>query len=118
MKPKYRAIFITIVPSPYQRDLFGAIAAREDIELKVYYVEAASPDSPWPKKSLRPFEQVMPGFWLPFSGGARVHVNWALPDFSKADFVVLSTYLSLTGQWLMRARLRRVRWLFWGERLR
>jgi glycosyltransferase involved in cell wall biosynthesis len=113
---RHKALFITIVPSPYQRDLFEALAAREDVDLSVYYMEGASPDSPWPKEPLRQFERIMPGFWLPF-GGARVHVNWGLPDLFKADVVVLSTFTSLTGQWLMHNGLRGKRWLFWGERL-
>jgi glycosyltransferase involved in cell wall biosynthesis len=117
MRRKYRALFITIVPSPYQRDLFGALAAHEDVELSVYYMESQSPDSPWPRSELRPFERIMPGFWVPF-GSARGHINWGLPDISKADFVVLSSLTSMTGQWLMRRRLAGQRWIFWGERLR
>jgi glycosyltransferase involved in cell wall biosynthesis len=116
MKRRHKALFITIVPSPYQRDLFEALAAREDIDLSVYYMEATSPDSPWPDKPLRPFEKIMPGFWVPF-GGARGHMNWGLPDVSELHFVVLSSFTSLTGQWLMRGALRGKRWLFWGERL-
>src|SRR5262249_27727827 len=46
------------------------------------------------------------------------HVNWGLPDLSKPDIVVLSSFASLTGQMLMRNGLRRRSWLFWGERLR
>jgi len=116
MDPKHKVVFVTIVPSPYQRDLFGALAAREDVDLSVYYMEAASPDSPWPESSLRSFEKIMPGFCLSF-GGTRGHVNWRLPDFSQANVVVLSSFTSLTGQWLMRCGLRKKRWLFWGERL-
>jgi glycosyltransferase involved in cell wall biosynthesis len=116
MKPRHKALFITIVPSPYQRDLFGALAAREDVDLRVNYMEAAAPDSPWPEKPLRPFERIMPGIWLPL-GGARGHINWNLPDIDDADIIVLSSFTSLTGQWLMRRGLRRKRWLFWGERL-
>src|SRR5215472_3528405 len=115
MKSPHKAVFITIVPSPYQRDLFGALAAREDVDLKVCYMEAESPDSPWPQKPLRPFERIMPGFWVPV-GQARVHVNWGLPNLADANIVVLSTYATITGQWLMR-KLRGKRWLFWGERL-
>jgi glycosyltransferase involved in cell wall biosynthesis len=117
MRRRHKALFITIVPSPYQRDLFEALAAREDMELKVYYMEAGSPDSPWPERPLRPFERVMPGFWVPF-GRARGHLNWGLPDVSEPHITVLSSFTSLTGQWLMRGALRRKRWLFWGERLR
>ena len=115
--PRFNVVFITIVPSPYQRDLFGAMAERDDLDLKVYYLEAASPDSPWPQKQLRPFEKILPGFWLPFAG-ARWFFNWSLPDFSDADFVVLSSFTSWTGQRLMRRGLGGKRWLFWGERLR
>src|SRR5262245_47619117 len=100
MRPVHKALFITIVPTPYQRDLFGALAAREDVDLSVHYLEGASPDSPWPEKPLRDFERIMPGFWLPF-GDARGHVNWGLPDLSKPDIVVLSSFASLTGQMLM-----------------
>jgi glycosyltransferase involved in cell wall biosynthesis len=114
---KRKVIFVTIVPSPYQRDLFGALAAREEIDLSVYYLESAAPDSPWPEKELRSFERILPGFWVPF-GSVRAHVNWPLPDTSEADFVVLSSFTSLTGQLLMRHALRNRLWLFWGERLR
>ena len=114
---KHKVVFITIVPSPYQRDLFEALAARNDVDLSVYYLEAASPDSPWPEKPLRPFERIMPGFWVPF-GGARGHLNWRLPDVSERHITVVSSFTSLTGQWVMRRALRGRRWLFWGERLR
>jgi glycosyltransferase involved in cell wall biosynthesis len=117
MKKKIKAYFITVVPSPYQRDLFGALAARNDVELSVYYLEASIPSSPWPEAPLRPFERIMRGCRMAF-GEARVHANWPLPDVSQADMVVLSTYSSLTGQWLMRRRLQEKRWLFWGERIR
>jgi glycosyltransferase involved in cell wall biosynthesis len=117
VKLPVKASFITIVPSPYQRDLFGALSARDDIDLSVYYMEAASPDSPWPGVPLRSFERILPGYWASFAG-ARAHVNWPLPDLSQSDFVVLSSYSSLTGQWLMRRSLRGQHWLFWGERMR
>src|SRR3954468_21995698 len=94
---KHKVVFVTILPSPYQRDLFGALAAREEIDLSVYYLEAAAPDSPWPEKELRPFEKILPGFLIPF-GNVRAHLNWALPDLSKVDVVVLSSYSSFTGQ--------------------
>jgi glycosyltransferase involved in cell wall biosynthesis len=114
---RQRVLFVTIVPSPYQRDLFHALASRDDVELSICYMESASPDSPWPKTKLETYERVLPGFWIP-AFGARWHANWALPDVARFDFVVLSSFTSLTGQWLMRLRLTGRRWLFWGERLR
>jgi glycosyltransferase involved in cell wall biosynthesis len=114
---RHKVAFVTIVPSPYQRDLFSALAKRNEIDLNVYYLEPGSPDSPWPAADLASYEHLLPGFWLPL-GPMRVHMNWPLPSFARTDFVVLSSYTSLTGQWLMRAGLRRSRWVFWGERPR
>jgi glycosyltransferase involved in cell wall biosynthesis len=111
-----RVAFICVVPSPYQRDLFAALAARPEIDLHVYYMERAAPDSPWPEKPLAPYEEYLRGFWFGI-GARRVHVNWPLPDFSRYDVVVLNTLMSVTAQYLMRVRLRRQRWVFWGERL-
>jgi glycosyltransferase involved in cell wall biosynthesis len=107
---------VTVVPSPYQRDLFGALAARPEIDLRVHYLEASSPDSPWPAVPLRAFETVLPGFWTG-ARGVRWHVN-RLPDFARRDVVILSSYASLTGQMLMRRHLRTVPWVFWGEQIR
>lgn len=117
MTRRHRVAFVTIVPSPYQRDLFAALSSRDDLDLNVCYMERASPDSPWPEAPLRPFERILPGFWLPFSA-VRVHVNWSLPDLEGFEVVVLSSFTSWTGQWLMRRGLEGRRWLFWGERLR
>jgi len=114
---RHKVAFVTIVPSPYQRDLFSALANRSEIDLNVYYMEPGSPDSPWPASTLEGYEHLLPGFWMPL-GPMRAHVNWQLPNFAEVDFVVLSSYTSLTGQWLMRAGLRRSNWIFWGERPR
>src|ERR1700712_2621378 len=96
MQRKHKVAFVTIVPSPYQRDLFGALAAREEVDVSVYYLESAAPDSPWPNKDLRPFETILPGFCFNV-GRVRAHMNWPIPDLSDADFVVLSTFTSVTG---------------------
>jgi glycosyltransferase involved in cell wall biosynthesis len=104
------------VPSPYQRDLLRALAQRPEVDLRVYYLEAAAPDSPWPQKALEPYETILRGFWFSI-GSARCHVNWPLPQLQGFDVVVMNTLMSLTGQWLMRTALRGKRWFFWGERL-
>ena len=115
--PPLRIAFISVVPSPYQRDLFRALAKRPEITLDVYYLEAASPDSPWPDKPLESHEHILPGFWIG-AGGARLHVNWNLPDVRNRDIVVMNSLISFTAQWLMRFRLKNRPWFFWGERLR
>ncbi|HEV7866745.1 MAG TPA: glycosyltransferase family 4 protein [Chthoniobacteraceae bacterium] len=111
-----RATFVSVVPSPYQRDLFRALSEQPEITLSVCYLEASAPDSPWPEKPLAPYERIMPGFWFPLRG-ARCHLNWRLPSAESADVFVLNTLMSVTAQSLMRVRLRRRRWVFWGEQL-
>lgn len=113
---KWRVLFVSVVPSPYQRDLFRALAERPEIELEVCYLERAAPDSPWPEKPLAPFERVLPGFWVSLRG-ARVHVNANLPDPRQFDVVVLNTLMSVTAQRMLRGSLRGRRWMFWGEKL-
>jgi glycosyltransferase involved in cell wall biosynthesis len=112
----YKVAFVSVVPSPYQRDLFRALAKSASVDLSVHYLEAAAPDSPWPEKPLAEYERILPGFWFPF-GSARIHVNWQLPRFRGFDLVVLNTLMSFTAQVLMRFVLRGKPWLFWGERL-
>jgi glycosyltransferase involved in cell wall biosynthesis len=113
---KRRVAVFSVVPSPYQRDLFAALARRTELDLHVFYLEAASPDSPWPEKPLAPYERVLPGFWVSLRG-ARVHLNWSLPDVRDFDLVVVNTLMSLTAQWLMRGPLRTKPWIFLGEKL-
>lgn len=110
-----RVAIVSVVPSPYQRDLFAALAERSEVELSVFYLEAAAPDSPWPKKPLARYESILRGGWLPI-GSARVHWN-VPPCLDDFDVVVMNTLMSFTGQWLMRTALRGRRWIFWGERL-
>ena len=112
-----KVALVSVLPSPYQRDLFAAIAALPEVKLSVFYMEHAAPDSPWPQKPLAPYERYLPGFWFNF-GKARIHCNWQLPSPADYDITIINTLtVSLTGQWLMRARLRRKKWMFFGEKL-
>ncbi len=110
-----KVAFVSVVPSPYQRDLFAALAARPEVSLRVAYMEKAAPDSPWPEKPLAPYESYLRGFWFRVRH-ARVHMNWGLPKPRDFDVLVCNTLMSLTGQWLMRGKLRSSRWMFWGEK--
>jgi len=109
---------ISVVPAPYQRDLFDALAARPEVDLSVFYQSIERIDNPWPESALRPYESSLPG--RRFSYGAKhLFLNWDLPDLRPFDAVILNTsHLSPTAQWLMRTQLREVPWVFWGERLR
>lgn len=111
-----QAAFVSVVPSPYQRDLFRALSERPEIALRVFYLEAAAPDSPWPEKPLAPYESVLPGSWCRV-GNARCHWNWRLPAWDEFSILVCNALLtSITAQWLMRGAWRRRAWIFWGER--
>lgn len=112
---KPRVCFISVVASPYQRDIFAALSQRSEIDLRVFYMEHAAPDSPWPDRALAPYESILPGFWIPL-GAARCHLNWRLPSILQYDLLVLNTVMSITAQRLMRSAPRRARWAFWGER--
>jgi glycosyltransferase involved in cell wall biosynthesis len=113
-----RLAIISVVPAPYQRDLFGALAERTELELSVFYQSVERIDNPWPESTLRSYEFALPG--RRFSYGAKhVFLNWGLPDVRAFDAVILNTsHASPTAQWLMRTQLDEVPWIFWGERLR
>jgi hypothetical protein len=82
--------FVSVVPSPYQRDLFHALSQRPEVELSVSYLEAGAYDAPWPEKPLAAYEKILPGFWLPIGSG-RSHFNWRLPSLRQFDVVVMNT---------------------------
>lgn len=109
-------IFVSVVPSPYQRDVFQTIAQRGRVPLRVYYMESTSPDNPWVPPALESWECILPGHT--FRRGVRcAHLNWGLPALRTTDFWVLNGMMSdFTTQLLMRRLGRRFRWAFWGER--
>lgn len=118
MSERIRVAVFSVVPSPYQRDLLGALAKRPEVALSVFYQERQPHDSPWPEAELAPHERVLPGFYLR-AGTVRSHCNWSLPPVDDFDlWIVNSTLTSITTQWLMRHGLHGHRWLFWGERLK
>ncbi|MGK0185218.1 MAG: poly(glycerol-phosphate) alpha-glucosyltransferase [Verrucomicrobiales bacterium] len=110
---------ISVVPSPYQQDLFHALASEPDCHLRVHYLEDAAPDSPWPQRTLASYESVLPG-WTAGKGRVRCHTNWALPDFADTDVAIVNASLTgLTTQQVMHRLCKRgVPWVFWGETLR
>ena len=115
-RSKMRVVVSSIVPSPYQRDLFYALSRRPEIDLQIYYLESGCADSPWTQKPLQPYETVLPGFHLAW-GLSRFHFNWHLPDLHDADVVILNGYQSLICQIVLRAYANRVPCIFWGEKM-
>ena len=111
---RINVIFYSVIPSPYQRDLFAALAQSPQINLQVYYLEAGVWDSPWSQVTLEPYEQILPGFHIAW-GIARFPVNWHLPQLKNIDVVVLNGYQSLITQWILNQFADRTPCIFWGE---
>ncbi|PAW77915.1 MAG: hypothetical protein B9S32_09480 [Verrucomicrobia bacterium Tous-C9LFEB] len=108
---------LSVVPSPYQRDLFEALSRRPEVALSVFYQERQPHDSPWPEQPLAAYEKILPGFALRL-GMVRSHFNWSLPLVDHFDLWIINASLtSATAQALMRGALTGKKWLFWGERL-
>jgi glycosyltransferase involved in cell wall biosynthesis len=111
-------LWISVVPSPYQRDFFRAWMARAECGGRVLYQQGAADDSPWAAPELEPWEEILPGWGLG-SGRVRFQCNRLTVDPGQFDGVVVNG--SLTSpfvQWLMRWKLSGVPWWFWGERIR
>ncbi|MEP0918344.1 glycosyltransferase family 4 protein [Leptolyngbya sp. DQ-M1] len=115
MRP-LKVVIYSIVPSPYQRDLFYALSRCPEIDLQVYYLESGCADSPWTEKPIQAYETVLPGFHLTW-GLSRFHLNWHLPALKHVDVVVLNGYQNLMSQLILRFYGERVPCIFWGEKM-
>lgn len=113
---RFKVVVYSIVPSPYQRDLFFALSQCREIDLQVYYLESGCADSPWTQKPLQSYETVLPGFHIAW-GLSRFHLNWHLPSLRDVDVVILNGYQNLTTQLLLRFYGDRVPCIFWGEKM-
>jgi len=111
-----KVIFYSVVPSPYQRDLFYELSRCPNVDLQVYYLEPASPDSPWPQKPLQPYEQVLGGTHLVW-GASRFHLNWHWPNLHSADLIILNGYMNVTAQWVLLHHAQNLPCVFWGEKI-
>ena len=116
MKP--RVLFLTVMPSPYQQELFQALHASGRMTIRVLYCTRSAPDRAWAYPSLSLYEEVLPGTtigWL----GPSAHFNPGIAEILRnddSDLVVLGDYSAPTTQIAMRvlSRLGK-RWIFWGE---
>jgi len=111
-----KVLVYSILPSPYQRDLFFELSLCPEIDLTVYYLEPTCADSPWTEKPLQSYEYILPGFHLAW-GLSRFHFNWHLPSTTQADVVVLNGYMNLTTQILLRLQAKKIPCVFWGEKM-
>jgi poly(glycerol-phosphate) alpha-glucosyltransferase len=111
-----KVLVYSIVPSPYQRDLFYELSRLAGVELKVYYLEPSHPDNPWPEKPLQPYEQILPGGCLNW-GSSRFHWNWHWPTLKDVDVVIFNGYQNTIAQWILHTQAKSTPCIFWGERM-
>jgi poly(glycerol-phosphate) alpha-glucosyltransferase len=108
--------FYSVVPAPYQRDIFYALSQLPNINLQIHYLESSCADSPWPDKDLQSYENVLPGGFLGW-GNSRFHINTHWPNCSNTDVVILNGYQSLTAQLILQIQANQIPCLFWGEKM-
>jgi hypothetical protein len=114
--PIIKAIFYSVLPSPYQRDLFYALSQCRGIDLQVYYLESTYSDNPWSEKALHSYETVLPGRPLTW-GSSRFHLNWHLPQLQDADVVIFNGYQNSIAQFILHTQAATVPCVFWGEKM-
>lgn len=99
-------LVVTKIPSPYQVELFDAIAERAPVELRVAYLRARDPDRSWADRPLRHAA-------LFLDGGEEE----AARAMRQSHLVVFGWYRDHGVARLMARRARsRLPWCFWGER--
>lgn len=113
-----RLVFLTVIPSPYQRQLFAAMQASDAMEARVFYFARSEHNRAWHVPDLRPYETVLEGRTVRL-GGRSVHWNPGTLRRLRAeaaDLVVVSDYSAPAAQLAMRALARwDAPFVFWGE---
>ena len=113
-----KLVFLTVLPAPYQRQLFSALAAREGVQLQIFYCSATASDRAWHTERLESYETILSG-WTLTSVGTFAHLNpGVISALSKADadLFVVSDYSAPTVQLAMHyLTLTNRPWVFWGE---
>jgi glycosyltransferase involved in cell wall biosynthesis len=109
---------LTNIPSPYQVELFNAIARRDRLEFRVWYCAPRDTRRLWEDQPLHHWHHIGAGWrvktrrehWYLDPRPARELVAW------KPDLTVLSVYTVPTVQLAMRyARSAGLPWVYWGE---
>jgi poly(glycerol-phosphate) alpha-glucosyltransferase len=106
----------SVVPSPYQVDLFYELSRCSEVDLSVYYFERSDPANPWPEKALRSYEKVMAGGCLTWET-SRFHWNWHLPHLKNTDVVIFNGYQNSIAQMILHTQAKAVPCIFWGEKM-
>ena len=115
---RQRVTFLTVIPSPYQRQLFRRIADTASFEIRVLYYADRTSDRQWSIPELEVYETILPGMILRPLGPTAYFNSSVLREVARpgSDVVVVSDYSIPTAQIAMHSLIaRRIPWIFWGE---
>lgn len=115
---KRRILFLTVIPSPYQQQLFAHMAETNAFDVRVLYYSIGAWDRQWTAPKLAPYETVMAGAKMRWLGESAYYNPRVLRHISDADadLVVVSDYSAPTAQIAMRGMGQKGKqWMFWGE---
>ncbi|OSQ53505.1 glycosyltransferase family 4 protein [Marivita geojedonensis] len=113
-----KLLFLTVIPSPYQRQLFSTIASSGEVEIKVFYYASSASDRQWKRPDFFDYERVLPGYSKDILGATTYWNPSANSEVKKfaPDVVIVSDYSSLTAQVVMRGLAKQdVPMIYWGE---
>ena len=115
---RIRLLVMTVMPSPYQRELFAAMAAHPGLDVRVVYYTSSSPDRQWGRPRLPASSRVLPGLALHSISTCCCLNPTVVSEIGKGayDLAVVGDYFTLTAQLAMRyLTWRGIPWVFWGE---
>jgi glycosyltransferase involved in cell wall biosynthesis len=102
-------VVLTIIPSPYQVELFNAVAAGGRVGLRAVYVQRQAADRQWAVPDIKHAHTFLD---VPADEVGRAE-RWT----AEAELAVFSTYSDPRVRGWMRRRAADGRaWCFWGER--
>jgi glycosyltransferase involved in cell wall biosynthesis len=115
---RLRLLVLTVMPSPYQRELFDAMAAHPGLDVRVRYYTADAPDRQWDRPELPAHSRIMRGFAVHSIARCCCFNPGILDEIRETpfDLAVVGDYFTLTAQVAMRyLTWRGVPWVLWGE---
>jgi glycosyltransferase involved in cell wall biosynthesis len=99
-------VVVTMIPSPYQVELFNAIAASGRLSLSAVYLQEKDPGRQWSRRERSHEAHV-----------ATDDLDASIRRVREADLAVISCYRGSTARTLIKARDQEgTPWAFWGER--
>jgi glycosyltransferase involved in cell wall biosynthesis len=116
---KYRLLFLTVIPSPYQQDLFNALSRSSNMDINVLYYASTASDRDWDTPRLADYEKIMPEKKLNIFGFNPVINSGVISEIKNinADLVIVSDYSFMSAQLAMwYLTFTGKKWIYWGEK--